>query len=74
MRDLFTYELSEDPQLTDDQYTLNANPDIYVQVCMFGGYAVGEFKESTGMMYDHGTFELQSHAFAKAVELNAANV
>ena len=69
MKNLFTFEKACDPQLEDDQYVLNANPDIYVQVCHYaGGYNVGEFKDN--MMFDYGTFKTQQEAFAKAVAVN----
>lgn len=67
---LFTFEESQDPSVEDDQWVLKSNPTITIQVCPYaGGYAVNEFNEEEGMMYDHGMFKTLKSAAVKALEV-----
>lgn len=57
MKTLFTFEEASDPMVEDDQYVLNSNPNITIQVCAYaGGYAVNEFDPVNVTQTDHGVY------------------
>lgn len=51
MNQLFAFEPSADPTLTDDQYVLRLNNDITIQVCEDGGYVVNKWMPTEELMW-----------------------
>lgn len=64
----FTFE--DGAEMTDDTWSLNQNPNLYVQhapYCQDAPYIVWEQKDD--VFIEHGFFRFQGQAFAKVAEL-----
>ncbi len=65
---LFAFEPSDDPTLTDDQYVLRSNTDITIQVCEDGGYVVNKWMPTEKLMWN-GPVTTRTEAFQLALTL-----
>ena len=65
--DKFVFEKSDEPEMYDDQYTLKANENIYIQVS--GKYIVHKWVEEEETSYHMGAFDSFEDAMIKALQL-----
>ena len=66
--DKFVFEESDEPELTDDQYFLKANKNIYIQVS--DKYIVNKWVEKEEASYHIGEFDTLNEAMIKAIKEN----
>ena len=64
----FVFEESDEPELTDDEYVLKANKNIYIQVS--DKYIVNKWVEKEEASYHIGEFNSLDDAFKKAIEID----
>lgn len=64
----FVFEESDEPELTDDQYVLKANKNIYIQVS--DKYIVNKWVEKEEASYHIGEFDTLKEAMIKAIKEN----
>ena len=67
-KNAFIYEESDEPEMYDDQYTLKANKNIYIQVS--DKYIVHKWVEKEEACYHIGEFNSLDDAFKKAIEID----
>ena len=67
MRDKFIFEESDDPFLCDDQYTLEANKNIYIQVS--DEFIVHKWVDEEEASYNIGSFKTLKEAMTQALQL-----
>ena len=67
-KNAFIYEESDDPCMYDDQYTLKANKNIYIQVS--NKYIVNKWVEKEEASYHIGEFDTLKEAMIKAIKEN----
>jgi len=67
MKDKFIFEESDDPLLYDDQYTLEANKNIYIQVS--NKFIVHKWVDEEEASYNIGSFSTLKDAMTQALQL-----
>ena len=67
MKDKFIFEESDDPLLCDDQYTLEANKNIYIQVS--SKFIVHKWVDEEEASYNIGSFSTLKDAMTQALQL-----
>lgn len=79
LRELFTFEETDDPLIEDDQYVLNADEDLYIQVCdgsFYGGDTVYAVHRMVQIRHDEfgseqmGEYKKLSDAMRKVIDLH----
>ena len=69
MKDKFIFEESDDPLLYDDQYTLEANKNIYIQVS--NKFIVHKWVDEEEASYNIGSFNTLKDAMTQALDIQA---
>ena len=69
MKDKFIFEGSDDPLLYDDQYTLEANKNIYIQVS--DKFIVYRWVDEEEASYNIGSFSTLKDAMTQALDIQA---
>lgn len=79
LRELFTFEETDDPLIEDDQYVLNADEDLYIQVCDgsdYGGDTFYVVHRMVQIRHDEygseqiGEYKKPSDAMRKVIDLH----
>jgi len=79
LRELFTFEETDDPLIEDDQYVLNADEDLYIQVCDgfdYGGKTSYVVNRMVQIRHDEfgseqmGEYKKLSDAMRKVIDLH----
>ena len=69
MKNKFIFEESDDPLLYDDQYTLEANKNIYIQVS--NKFIVHRWVDEEEASYNIGSFSTLKDAMTQALDIQA---